>query len=148
MTLGQIKFMDPILLFPKDNNYTRSFFVGGRAALSPEEIRSRSFKDAIPKVNIEACEVWTIGIMLLCTGSLTTEDSLYSWNDFSLNWHLLTDRLKFMKSAYSSELSTLVSRCLSENSEDRPSMHQLRETLSLQRAGDALSLESSGISEN
>lgn len=145
---GQIKFLDPILLFPKDNNYTRSFYVGGRAALSPEEIKARSFKDTIPKVNAEACEVWTIGIILLCCGSLIAEDSLYCWKDFSFNWHLQTDAIKFMRRSYSAELSSLVDKCVSENPEDRPTLNALRDILSMQTAGDALSIESSGISEN
>lgn len=117
--------MDPSLIFPKDTNYSRSFYPGQKGALSPEELACLQSKQTVPKVDVEACESWTIGMIILCTCLLVLEEKFYNWNSFEVNQHVLEEGLNKLSIKYSPQLSKLVQNCLADSSISRTKISQM-----------------------
>ncbi len=109
---GIIAFVDPILNFPRDTNYSRSFGPGVKGALSPEELQARQAKELFPKVGAEECEVWTIGIILLCVALLVTEDVFYDFKANELETHTLVSGMQRVRDMYSQGFYDILSGCL------------------------------------
>jgi len=119
---------DPLLLFPRDTNYTRSYLSEYRGPLSPEELVARASKQSIPKINSEAVEVWALGLVTLCTCLLVGEDKFYAFKEGTLwlNRTLLDEGLRKVEKRYSHQLTELIRGCLFDNPSNRMMFNTLR----------------------
>lgn len=114
-----------MLLFPKETNYSKAVTSGFPGPVSPEELRCRSQRKAIPKVDCEASEVYVIGMELLCIALLVEEHKFYDWKNLEVLAPLLSEGLKKAQRKYSDELVDLIKSCLDPNPESRPTIEVL-----------------------
>lgn len=133
-----------MLLFPKETNYTKGFVAGFQGPVSPEELRCRSQRKIIPKVDCEASEVFVIGLELLCIALLISEEKFYDWKNFELVAPLLSEGLKKAHRKYSDSLVDLIKSCLDQNPEARPTielLHKLVEERKGSLTNNSLTIE-------
>ena len=131
-------FIDPILCFPRETNYSRSLNSSiFRPSLSPEELELRQNKVLIPKVAAEPCEVWTIGIILLSVCLLAGEESFYTADqDYKVQHERIQSGLQKLSQRFSANLHHTIKGCLSIEPNLRPSINNLWEEVENRRAED------------
>jgi len=135
-------FIDPILCFPRETNYSRSLNSPIlRPSLSPEELELRQNKVLIPKVAVEPAEVWSIGIILLSVCLLSGEESFYTAEyDYKVQHERIQTGLQKISQRYSVNLHHTIKGCLSMEPNLRPSILNLWEEVENRRAEDTNSV--------
>ena len=84
-----------------------------------------SKKISNPIQNVQATEVWMIGILLVLMATLACEDDLYAWQAYQVDMIALERYLEEIKNRYSVDFYTLVKRCLDLDPENRPKISDL-----------------------
>lgn len=131
--------MDPLLIHPRDSNYTRSELNPAlKPPLSPEELQSRRQKTTLPFCQQEQSEVWALGLIILSLSLLLPEETFYNWENLLIKWEIIEENLQKLASLYSQPLLEIVKGCLGKGGvspdSQRISIKKIRQMVEERRA--------------
>ena len=96
-----------------------------KCPLSPEQLKSLKIRVSAPKHDIQSNESWSIGILLLCMATLSSENVLYNWKDFEIDTRGFNHLMSQLKTKYSPLFVELVTKCLETDPINRPTLSDI-----------------------
>lgn len=131
-SLGQIRLMDNLLLFPKGNDNLSKAIENQayRAALSPAQLKAFAKKQHLVLQNKYSSEIWSIGLTALSFASGVDMPAFYDWSAEIIKFQLIHGELhKLSKYGYSKHLVNLLKHLLASNQKDQPTLERIRDLI-------------------
>ena len=125
--------MDTNLTEYKNSSYVKTMLGMSKCPLAPEQMASLRNNEANPVHDVQAIEAWTIGILLLTMASLSSEEVIYKWKEKAVDERSLNHLLSQIDERYSPLFCELVKKCLTLQSEKRPSLASILTYLTMRK---------------
>jgi serine/threonine protein kinase len=120
--LGVAKFIDTNLTGYRQNAYVKTMLGMSKCPVAPEQLTSLGKKESNPKHDSQATESWSIGIVLLTMATLSSEEVIYNWRDYTIDKRGFDHLINQVLQRYSPLFNDLVKKCLDFNPSNRPKL--------------------------